>query len=72
MTQEEKTMELAGLFEVDTLALKPETALDTLNWDSMTRVALIGLVKELCGKTLTVDVLRGLKTVGDVLAAMDA
>lgn len=72
MTQDEKINELAELFQVDACVLERETPLDSLNWDSMTRMDLIGLVKEKFDRKLAVDALRQLKTIGDVLEVMEA
>jgi len=71
MTQEEKINELAELFEVDACVLELKTPLDSLNWDSMARMALIGLVKEKFDRKLPVDTLRQLKTIGDILEVME-
>lgn len=71
MTHEEKINELAQIFQTDASALKSDTVLDTLNWDSMARVALIGVIKEKFGKAPAVDCLRKAKTIGDILAVME-
>lgn len=70
MTQEEKIALLEEMFEVDSGTLKPERALDTLQWDSMAMLSLIALVSEKFGKRLTGAQLRAFKTVKDVLEVM--
>ena len=72
MTQEEKINELAEMFEVEASELTPERALDTLHWDSMSMLSLIAMVKSRFNKRLTGEMLRGFKTIGDVLAVMEA
>ena len=71
MTQEEKINELAEMFEVEPAELMPERSLDTLNWDSMSMLSLIALVKARFDKRLTGETLRGFKTIGDMLAVME-
>ena len=50
MTQEEKIGLLEEMFEADAGTIQPETALDTLQWDSMAMLSLIALVNEKFGK----------------------
>ena len=71
MTQQEKMEALEELFEADAGTLVPDTALDTLQWDSMAMLSLIALVNEKFGKKLSGAQLRTFKTVGDVLAVME-
>ena len=52
MTQAEKIGLLEEMFEADAGTLKPETALDTLRWDSMSMLSLIALINEKFGKRL--------------------
>ena len=71
MTQEEKVEALEELFEVDAGTITPETALDTLQWDSMAMLSLIALVNERFGKRLNGTQLKALKTVQDILVIME-
>ncbi len=71
MTQQEKIEALEELFETDAGVLKPETALDTLQWDSMAMLSLIALVNEQFGKRLIGSQLKAFKTVQDLLAVME-
>ena len=71
MTQKEKIEALEELFEADAGVLKPETALDTLQWDSMAMLSLIALVNEKFGKRLSGVQLRELKTIQDIFAVME-
>jgi len=72
MTQEEKINELAEMFEVEASELTPARALDTLNWDSMAMLSLIAMVRSSFNKRLSGEMIRGFKTIGDVLAVMEA
>lgn len=71
MTQEEKLEALAEIFDCDAGELKPETQLDTLQWDSMAMLSLIALVKAKFDKKLPGAEIRGFKTVQDVLNVME-
>ncbi len=71
MTQQEKIEALEELFEADAGNIIPETALDTLQWDSMAMLSLIALVNEKFGKRLNGPQLKALKTVQDILAVME-
>jgi acyl carrier protein len=70
MTQQEKLDALAEVFEVESAELTPETALDTLTWDSMAMLSVIALANELCGKRMSGNQIKSFKTVGDILDAM--
>jgi len=71
MTQPEKFGLLEEMFEADAGSLKPETALDTLQWDSMAMLSLIALVNERFGKRLSGSQLKAFKTIQDLLAVME-
>lgn len=70
MTQEEKLEALAEIFDCDVGELKPETQLDTLQWDSMAMLSLIALVKAKFDKKIAGTEISGFKTVQDVMGAM--
>lgn len=71
MTQEEKLEALAEIFDCDVGELKPETQLDTLQWDSMSMLSLIALVKAKFDKKLPGSEIRGFRTIHDVLNVME-
>ena len=71
MTQEEKLEALAEVFDTDAGALKPETALDEIGWDSMAMLSVIALFKSRFDKKLPGAEIRTFKTVGDILAVME-
>ena len=70
MTQQEKIDALADIFEVDSSELAPETALDTLPWDSMAMLSVIAIVNEHFGKRIPGNQIKNFKTIGDILAVM--
>lgn len=70
MTQQEQMELLEEMFEVDAGTMKPETALDTLPWDSMAMLSLIALVNEHYGKRIAGAQIKGFKTIADILAVM--
>lgn len=71
MTQKEKIGLLEEMFEADAGTLQPETALDTLQWDSMAMLSLIALVNEKFGKKLAGSQIRNFKTIADIVAVME-
>ena len=71
MTQQEKIKALEEIFEADAGTLKLETALDTLQWDSMAMLSVIALVNEKFGKCLTGIQLRAFRTIREVLEVME-
>ena len=71
MTDAKKLELLAETFDCDVDDLSAEMALEDLeNWDSMTKLSLIVLMDDECGKILTSDEIKAFKTVGDVMAFM--
>lgn len=71
MTQEEKLETLAEIFDCDMGELKPEAQLDTLQWDSMTMLSVIAMVKAQFDKKLPGAEIRAFKTVQDILNVME-
>lgn len=71
MTQQEKIEALEELFEADAGSITPETALDTLQWDSMSMLSLIALVNETFGKRISGAQIKALRTVQDILSVME-
>ncbi len=71
MTQQEKIGLLEEMFEAEAGTLKPETALYTLQWDSMAMLSLIALVSEKFGKRLGGAQLKAFRSLQDVLDVME-
>lgn len=71
MTQKEKISMLEEMLELDRGSLKPEMELkDIPEYDSMAKLSLIVMMDEECGKQLTGEQIREMKTVQDVLDFM--
>lgn len=71
MTQQEKLALLEETLEVDEGTLKPEMILAEIEeYDSMTKLALIVMFEDECGKKVSGDTVRGFVTVGDILNEM--
>ncbi|QFJ56088.1 acyl carrier protein [Pseudobutyrivibrio xylanivorans] len=71
MTDEIKLELLADLFECEVEDLSAEMSVDEIeNWDSMTKLSLIVLMDDECGKTLTSDGIKAFKTVRDIMDFM--
>ena len=68
MTEQEKMNRLADVLDQDISALKADTPLDTIGWDSMGMLSVIALAKT-NGKTITGAQIRAFETVGDILQA---
>lgn len=71
MEQEEKLEALAEIFDCDAGELKPETQLDTLEWDSMAMLSVIAMVKVRFDKKLPGAEIRSFKTIQDILNVME-
>ena len=71
MSEQEKIALLEETWELDegTLALDTELA-DVDEYDSMAKLSLIVMMDDEFGVKLTGDVIKGFKTVGDILALM--
>ena len=67
MAYEEELVKLADLLDVDSLT--PETSLDRLQWDSMAMLGVIAWARTR-GKKITGDMIKQMKTVADILAAV--
>ena len=71
MNDEKKLELLAETFDCEVEDLSADMELSELdNWDSMTKLSLIVLMDDECGKTLTSSEIKEFKTVGDVMAFM--
>ena len=71
MTQEEKLDTLAEIFDCDASELVPDAPLDSLQWDSMTMLSVIAMVKARFDRKLPGAEIRAFKTVQDVLNVME-
>ena len=70
MDLNEKLECLAEIFDCEASELTANTALDTLEWDSMAMLSLIALVKAKFNKKLPGAEIRGFTTVQDILNVM--
>jgi len=71
MNNQEKMALLEDMFEVDEGTLTPEMELSEIdNWDSMTKLSLIVLMDDECGKTLKSDDIKKFNTIQDILDFM--
>lgn len=72
MTQEEKLSLIEETLDVEAGTLSADTLLnDIKEYDSMTKLSLIVMFDDECGKKLTGEMLRTFKTIGDIMNAMD-
>ena len=71
MNIEEKIEMLTEVFDCSSGELKPETQLDTLEWDSMAMLSVIALVKAKFDKKLPGSEIRSFKTISDILNVME-
>lgn len=72
MTEREKLALLEDMLELDEGDLTVDKALDDIDeYDSMAKLSLIVLMEDEFGIKLTSDVIKGFKTVGDIVALMN-
>ena len=72
MSQEEKLSLIEETLDVEAGSLSADTILANVNeYDSMTKLSLIVMFDDECGKKLTGEMLRTFKTIGDIMNAMD-
>ena len=72
MTEKEKLAMLEETLELDKGTLSGETVLADLDeYDSMAKLALIVLMDDEFGVKVTGDMVKGFKTVSDILAIMN-
>lgn len=72
MDNNKKIELLADLFEVEPDEIVESLELDSFEpWDSMSKLSLIVLMDDECGKKLTGEQIRSFKTIGDIIAFMD-
>lgn len=66
--ENEKIEKIADILDLDSNTITLDTQLDTIGWDSMGILSVIALAKT-NGKVITGDVIRGFKTIGDIVSA---
>jgi acyl carrier protein len=72
MELEKKKELLSDLFDVKPEEILPEQALDEFEaWDSMSKLSLIVLMDDECGKKLTGEQILQFETLGDILEFME-
>ena len=72
MTEQEKIALIEETLDLDEGTLTADTVLDDVDeYDSMAKLSLIVMMDDEFGKKLTGDVIKGFKTVGDILAEME-
>ena len=72
MELEKKIELLADLFEVEPCEIVAEQKLEEFDpWDSLSKLSLIVLVDEECGKKLTGEQILQFKTISDILKFME-
>lgn len=72
METSQKIELLEDLFDLEAGTLSPETALDNLEeYDSMSKLSLIVMMDEECGKKLTGEQILKFKTIQDILDFME-
>ncbi len=71
MTDERKIELIEDLLEVDAGTISPEMQLeDVENWDSMTALALIVMIDEECGRRITGNDVKAMRSVRDIMNIM--
>lgn len=71
MTDREKLALLEDMLELDEGDLTLDKELDDIDeYDSMAKLSLIVLMEDEFGVKLTGDIIKGFKTVGDIVAMM--
>jgi len=70
MTREETLQNLADIFGVEVSVLTPETELDSLSWDSISKLTIMAFSNEYFGKRITVAEIRSFKVLGDLLKVL--
>ena len=72
MDKNKKTELLADLLEVEPNEIVEGRELESYDsWDSMSKLSLIVLMDDECGKKLTGEQIRAFKTIGDIMDFMD-
>ena len=73
MSLQEKLAALEEMMSLEDGVLKPETSLDDVDeWDSLSAVSFIVLMKEKFGRNVTGPQIRAFKTVQEMLDVMES
>ncbi|MBX9702524.1 MAG: hypothetical protein K2X39_00075 [Silvanigrellaceae bacterium] len=67
MNEKEFLRQLKILFQEDNKNLTPDSVLDSVGWDSIIIVSLIGLINEYCGTIVSEKELRSCNQFKDLL-----
>lgn len=72
MTEREKLALLEDMMELEEGELSVDKALEDIDeYDSMAKLSLIVLMEDEFGVKLTSEVIKGLETIGDIVALMN-
>jgi acyl carrier protein len=72
MTLQKKLAALEEMMEMDEGVLSPETTLEEIDeWDSMSALSFVVLMKEEFNKTITGKLIRSFQTIQDMLDVMN-
>lgn len=72
MSEREKLALLEDMMELEEGELSLESVLDDIDeYDSMAKLSLIVLMEDEFGIKLSTDVIKGFKTIGDIIALMN-
>lgn len=72
MTDKDKIELIEEVLDVDPGSLTPEMELDSIDeWGSLTKLSLVVMIDDECGKTINHDVIKTLKTVQDIMDIME-
>ncbi len=72
MTNEKKIELIEETFDVDPGTITPEMELEYIDeWSSLTKLSLVVMLDDECGKTINNDIIKSLKTVQDIMDLMD-
>lgn len=71
MTDEKKLELIEEVLDVEPGSLTPDRELSSIDeWDSLARLSLIVMIDDECGKTLTNDDIKVLRTIQDIMDVM--
>ena len=71
MTTQEKLELIADVLDVDVEEIKPETKIESLEWDSIATLSFIAMLDENFGKVVKGSVIKEFVTLQDALDIME-
>lgn len=72
MTSEKKLQLIEEVFDMEPGTLAPDMELSSIDeWSSLTKLSLIVMIDDECGKTLNNDDIKALNTIQDIMDIMD-